>query len=98
MCPNSFEDEQAARSIAANRIAVNPADSFNDGEGARCELCFRSLLHDGRQYAFPCDVRGRVDLNALSDRARNNYLYARALVGRDFSVPFVQRCARPRGP
>jgi hypothetical protein len=31
-----------------------------------------------------------LDLDRLSDRARNNYLYARAMVGRELSVPAVQ--------
>jgi hypothetical protein len=34
-----------------------------------------------------------VDLDVLSERARNNYCYERALVGRDFSVPAVQPTA-----
>jgi len=59
--------------------------------GARYELHFRSLFDAGRAYAFPCDAEGRVQLDELSDKARNNYLYARAVVGREFSVPAVQR-------
>jgi hypothetical protein len=39
---------------------------------------------------FPCDARGRVDLDSLSERARVNYLYARAVVGRDFERPAVE--------
>jgi hypothetical protein len=55
------------------------------------ELRFRSLV-DGRGYAFPCDPKGQVDMNQLSDRARNNYLFARALVGRDMAAPAVGTC------
>jgi hypothetical protein len=40
--------------------------------------------------AFPCDANGHVNLDGLSEAARNNYLYARALVGREFSTPAVQ--------
>jgi hypothetical protein len=54
------------------------------------ELCFKSLFDSGRGYAFPCDSRGRVDLNELSDRARVNYLFARAVVGRELAAPAVQ--------
>lgn len=57
---------------------------------ARFELLFQSLFHEGRGYAFPCDADGRVDLDHLSDRLRSNYFYARALIGRDFSVPAVR--------
>ncbi len=53
------------------------------------QLCFRSLF-DGRGYAFPCDAHGRVDLDQLSDRARLNYLYARAMVGRELATPAVE--------
>ena len=40
-----------------------------------CELRFQSLFDAGRSYAFPCDAAGRVDMDALSDKARENYLY-----------------------
>lgn len=58
---------------------------------ARYELRFRSLFDEGRAYSFPCDVAGRVDMDSLSERARTNYFYARAVVGREFSVPAVHR-------
>jgi hypothetical protein len=55
------------------------------------ELRFQSLFDEGRALAFPCDACGSVHLDALSDRARNNYLYARAVVGREFAHPAVRR-------
>ncbi|PTT81672.1 hypothetical protein DBR42_17835 [Pelomonas sp. HMWF004] len=55
------------------------------------ELRFESLFHTGRALAFPCDARGGVRLDALSDRARQNYLFARAVVGRDFARPVILR-------
>ena len=55
------------------------------------ELCFQSLLHEGRALTFPCDAAGDVDLDALSERARINYFSARATVGRDFSMPRMLR-------
>ena len=54
------------------------------------QLRFRSLFDSGRGYAFPCDGSGRVDLDHLSERARNNYLYARAMVGRELAHPAVE--------
>jgi hypothetical protein len=54
------------------------------------QLCFRSLFDPGRGYAFPCDGTGRVDIDQLSERARNNYFYARAMVGRELAVPAVE--------
>ncbi len=58
------------------------------------QLCFRSLFDPGRGYSFPCDGDGRVDLDQLSERARINYLYARAMVGRELSVPAVEPVER----
>jgi hypothetical protein len=56
---------------------------------ARYEIRFQSLFNEGRALTFPCDAHGRVDMDLLSDRARNNYLYARAVVGREFATPAV---------
>lgn len=54
---------------------------------------FQSLFNEGRALCFPCDAQGHVDLDQLSDRARENYLYARAVVGREFAHPLVQPVA-----
>ncbi|HEX6362201.1 MAG TPA: hypothetical protein VFZ93_04550 [Albitalea sp.] len=53
------------------------------------ELRFRSLFQEGRALAFPCDADGRVDLDALSERVRNTYFYARTVIGREFARPTV---------
>lgn len=60
----------------------------------RYELRFQSLHRPGRGYSFPCDARGRVDMDALSDGERHRYLYARAVVGHELSLPAVQRSDR----
>ena len=54
------------------------------------ELRYQSLFDAGRALAFPCDADGRVDLNALGRATFNNYLYARAFVGREFEVPCIR--------
>jgi hypothetical protein len=54
-------------------------------------LCFTDLFVSGRGYAFPCDAEGHVDVNHLSIHSRNNYLHARAVVGRDLAAPIVTR-------
>jgi len=56
----------------------------------RFELRFPSLCSAGRALSFPCDANGTVKLDTLSDRALNNYLYARALMGRDYGWPSVR--------
>lgn len=57
------------------------------------QLRYRSLFDPGRGFAFPCDAKGRVDLDLLSDRSRDNYLYARAMVGKELAPPSVERLA-----
>jgi hypothetical protein len=61
-----------------------------DSTHTQFELRFQSLFDSGRGYAFPCDPMGQVDLDSLSDRARNNYLYARAMVGRELACPAMR--------
>lgn len=63
---------------------------MNESRSNAYQLCFRSLFHSGRGYAFPCDPAGHVDLDAMSESARNNYFFARAMVGRDLSAPAVE--------
>ena len=56
------------------------------------QLRFRSLFEPGRGYAFPCDAQGHVDMDELSERSRLNYMYARAVMGRELSSPVVEAC------
>ena len=67
----------------ASTICISPDDGF--------ELRFPSIFHAGRGYAFPCDAAGQVDMNAMGERERNNYFYARTAIGREFLIPTVQR-------
>ena len=60
------------------------------GLGRCFQLRFQSLFHQGRAMTFPCNESGQVDLDALSERARENYFYARAVIGREYAVPAVQ--------
>lgn len=54
-----------------------------------CELRFQSLFDAGKALAFPCDERGNVALDQLSPRALTNYLFARAVIGREYATPAV---------
>jgi hypothetical protein len=75
--------------------SIHPKDTtmntihHSQTECARFELRFQSLFDEGRGFAFPCDASGWVDIDALSEKLRLNYLYARTLIGRDFSMPAV---------
>lgn len=57
---------------------------------AAYEIRFRPLFR-GSGLCFPCDAQGNVELDALSDRARENYLYARHVVGTEYACPTVCR-------
>ncbi len=58
---------------------------------AQYQIRFESLFHSGRALTFPCDAAGHVQMDQLSDQARENYLYARAVVGREFASPVILR-------
>jgi hypothetical protein len=60
-----------------------------DRQALAFELRFASLFNEGRALAFPCDASGQVDIDAMSERARSNYFYARTVIGREFAYPAV---------
>ena len=55
------------------------------------EVWFASLFNEGRGLVFPCDEDGHVQIDALSDRGRSNYFFARAMLGREYATPRVVR-------
>jgi hypothetical protein len=56
------------------------------------EVRFQSLFDVGLALCFPCDRHGRVDIDLLSPQGKRNYLFARAMVGREFAAPRVCTC------
>jgi hypothetical protein len=54
------------------------------------EIRFQSLFSEGRALSFPCDRKGRVDFDSMSPRVTNNYLFARAMIGREYAMPVVR--------
>jgi len=72
--------------------SAHPLPITPRGSDGAYELRFDSLFVEGRGLSFPCDAQGHVALERLSDRARTNYLYARAVVGREFRTPAVLPC------
>lgn len=64
----------------------------NESFESEFEVRFQSLFDAGRALSFPCDAQGHVDLDGLSERARHNYFYARAVVGREFMPAAVVVC------
>jgi len=67
-------------------------DQFSSANASRqpFQLWFVNLNKPGRALCFPCDAGGSVVLDALSERGRLNYLYARAVVGHEFAWPVVR--------
>jgi hypothetical protein len=53
------------------------------------ELRFQPLGLQGSMFAFPCDALGTVNLDTLSAKALNDYLFARHQVGRCLCPPKV---------
>jgi hypothetical protein len=53
------------------------------------QLLFRCFLTDGEAFVFPCNASGHVVMDALSERARSSYLFARAMVGRFYAPPQI---------
>jgi len=54
------------------------------------DLHFRPLEDGACSCTVPCDADGRVDLDALGDKTRRHYLYARALVGGRYARPVIR--------
>ena len=58
-------------------------------------LCFEPLHERREVLAFPCDESGLADMDAMDSLTRNKYLFARALVGQDYSPARVERSGTP---
>ena len=69
---------------------AHPQSASPAAAGPSHVLRFDSLFHPGRGVAVPCDASGQVDLDTLTERLRNAYLGARAMVGREYACPRVQ--------
>lgn len=54
-------------------------------------LHFEPLTRGEASLDIPCDSCGRVWLDALGDELRNDYFFARTLIGRLFAAPTVRR-------
>lgn len=66
-------------------------DTSKPGAVSEFQLRFASLFSQGRALSFPCNATGGVDMEGLSARAKDNYLFARGMVGRDYSPPCICR-------
>lgn len=71
-------------------MSIHPQAPAERQDAISHELWFDSLFHPGRAVSVPCDANGHVELDQLSDRLRNAYLGARAMVGREYAYPTVR--------
>jgi len=60
-------------------------------------LHFEPLAVGDAGLDIPCDPQGRVGLDALGDKLRNDYFFARTLIGRLFAAPTVRDASMAQG-
>jgi hypothetical protein len=70
------------RALGGIVVALAPVSHY--------ELHYARLLGVGRSFVFPCDAAGNVEVDSLTERARENYLFARSAVGVEMSLPTVR--------
>lgn len=44
------------------------------------QVCFPPYIYRPRAVSFPCNARGEVDLNGLSEAGRRDYLFGRVMM------------------
>ncbi len=90
--PTRTSSEGAATTAALRpRAARTPLADALPAEALPTHLLhFEPLGAVGAGLDIPCDPQGRVGLDALGDRVRNDYFFARALIGRLFARPTVR--------
>lgn len=54
------------------------------------EVWFKALTESWPSLAFPCDAMGRVPIDCLTTAQKNNYLFARGMMGMHYAPPAVQ--------
>ena len=60
-------------------------------ESHRFEIRYQPLHGSWPVLAFPCDANGCVPLDDMSERVRNDYFFARAVVGAGYAAPALAR-------
>lgn len=70
-------------------MAPHDPSTASAASNQRLALRFLPRGHDRRCMIFPCNAAGHVEMDRLSERERIDYLFARALRGRDYSLSIV---------
>jgi hypothetical protein len=58
----------------------------------RFEIRYVPLNGTWPLLTFPCDAKGSVPLDSLPEKARNDYFFARAVVGAAYAIPAIACC------
>ncbi|HEV6965782.1 hypothetical protein [Roseateles sp.] len=70
--------------------SIPAAPTPRKAEQATHLLHFEPLTAGDAGLDIPCDPSGRVGLDALGEKLRNDYFFARTLIGRLFAAPTVR--------
>ena len=76
--------------LAAFNNDLNDACPVRKAEATHL-LHFEPLTGGDAGLDIPCDPLGRVGLDVLGEKLRNDYFFARTLIGRLFAAPTVRR-------
>jgi hypothetical protein len=75
--------------------AMDQPDAFGGAQSQPTHLLhFEPLTAGDAGLDVPCDPQGRVGLDALGEKLRNDYFFARTLIGRLFAAPTVRLVPR----
>jgi len=77
----------ARRALGGTSVALAQASHY--------ELHYARLLGVGPSFVFPCDAAGNVEVDSLTERARENYRFAQSAVGVEMSLPTVRAAPLP---
>ncbi len=80
-----------ALSVPQSASKTTLADIVRTDDEPTHLLHFEPLSAQSAGLDIPCDPQGRVGLDALGDKLRNDYFFARALIGRLFAKPTVKQ-------
>ena len=87
--PIQLPSDDSAESVPAPKTPL--AEALPDAASPTHLLHFEPLSAQSAGLDIPCDPQGRVGLDALGDKLRNDYFFARALIGRLFAKPTVRQ-------
>ena len=70
-------------------MALHDSHHHSAAAKSHVELRFLPRFTGQRRLVFACDRAGHVEIDKLSEHERIDYLFARALRGRDYSLEIV---------